>query len=214
MKINEIITENQAGVRQSRLREFRDDDGGRRDGGGGEDPDFHSRGSWKLDTRHYNQAIDFYSLFGPTEYQDRWIKDPKTGEVTWEGWQQDDSDHDALGRSIPGELRKMAGFRWDNAAESPEDDAPGTGWYYAWSPDWGDIFKRGRDLEEWRPDRAWCEKTPVRKQGASNTSSCRSQGFTARDSEVRVRLGRAVQKIGDRRIKGRKYGGPLPDYSD
>lgn len=75
-------------------------------------------------------------------------------------------------------------------------------------------YGEDQDLEEWRPDRAWCEKTPVRKQGASNTSSCRSQGFTARDSEVRVRLGRAVQKIGDRRIKGRKYGGPLPDYSD
>ena len=148
MKINEIITENQAGVRQSRLREFRDDDDGRRDGGGGEDPDFHSRGSWKLDSRHYNQAIDFYSLFGPTEYQDRWIKDPKTGEVTWEGWQQDDSDHDALGRSIPGKLRKMAGFRWDDVEDTMDDDAPGTGWYYSWSPDWGDIFKQDRDPKD------------------------------------------------------------------
>jgi hypothetical protein len=69
------------------------------------------------------------------------------------------------------------------------------------------------DILEWRPSRAWCSKTPVARQGASNRSSCKSQGFTARDSKVRVRLGRSVQKIGDRRIKGRKYGGPLPDYS-
>jgi hypothetical protein len=133
-------------VGEDRLQEFRDDDDGRRDGGGGEDPDFHSRGSWKLDTRHYNQAIDFYSLFGPDEYEDRWVKDPRSGRVVaWEGWRRDLPDTDALGRSIPGKLRKMAGFRWDDVEDTMDDDAPGTGWYYSWSPDWGDIFKQDRE---------------------------------------------------------------------
>ena len=160
MKIRDILQEqgvreggrrvdNCVKVGEDRLQEFRDDDDGRRDGGGGEDPDFHSRGSWKLDTRHYNQAIDFYSLFGPDEYEDRWVKDPRSGRVVaWEGWRRDLPDTDALGRSIPGKLRKMAGFRWDDVEDTMDDDAPGTGWYYSWSPDWGDIFKQDRDPKD------------------------------------------------------------------
>lgn len=49
--------------------------------------------------------------------------------------------------------------------------------------------------------------------GASNLSSCKSQGLRARDSDVPAKVGKKRQKIGRRKIKGKKYGGPLPDYS-
>jgi len=49
--------------------------------------------------------------------------------------------------------------------------------------------------------------------GASAEASCRSQGKRRRDSRVKARIGGERQKIGARKIKGKKYGGPLPDYS-
>ncbi len=49
--------------------------------------------------------------------------------------------------------------------------------------------------------------------GASAEASCRSKGLRSRDSEVKVTIGKKRKKIGSRKIKGRKYGGPLPDWS-
>ena len=61
-------------------------------------------------------------------------------------------------------------------------------------------------------------KRPPHRRGASNSASCKSQGLIPRDSKVKVTLkskkGRKKRvKIGSRKIKGKKYGGPLPDYS-
>lgn len=52
--------------------------------------------------------------------------------------------------------------------------------------------------------------------GASNLSSCKSQGLRARDGNKSHKLGKSPKsrvKVGGKRIKGQKYGGPLPDWS-
>ena len=52
--------------------------------------------------------------------------------------------------------------------------------------------------------------------GASNLASCKSQGYRARDGEKSHLIGHSGTKVrikvGGKKIKGKKYGGPLPDY--
>jgi len=68
---------------------------------------------------------------------------------------------------------------------------------------------------EWQASKALCRSSrPNSKLGASALASCKSQG-------LRTRSGRKSHKItkdkrvtvGGMKIKGKKYGGPLPDYS-
>lgn len=49
--------------------------------------------------------------------------------------------------------------------------------------------------------------------GASNLASCKSQGLRGRKSKVRHTIKGKRQSIDGERIKGKKYGGPLPDWS-
>lgn len=52
--------------------------------------------------------------------------------------------------------------------------------------------------------------------GASNLSSCKSQGYRARDGKKSHKLGKSPKSrmtMGGKKIKGKKYGGPLPDWS-
>jgi hypothetical protein len=57
---------------------------------------------------------------------------------------------------------------------------------------------------------------PDHELGASNLASCKSQGLRARDGEKSHLITAGKRKVrvvvGGKRIKGRKYGGPLPDY--
>jgi hypothetical protein len=76
----------------------------------------------------------------------------------------------------------------------------------------------GRDLEIIeRASRALCTSSkPDSELGASNLASCKSQGLRARDGDKSHKLGKAAKsrvKVGGHRIKGNKYGGPLPDWS-
>ena len=53
--------------------------------------------------------------------------------------------------------------------------------------------------------------------GASNLASCKSQGLRARDGDKSHKLGRGPEsrvKVGGHKIRGKKYGGPLPDWPD
>ena len=53
--------------------------------------------------------------------------------------------------------------------------------------------------------------------GASNLASCKSQGLRARDGNKTHKLGKTKKsrvKVGGKKIKGKKYGGPLPDWSE
>ena len=56
---------------------------------------------------------------------------------------------------------------------------------------------------------------PDDELGASQLSSCKSQGLRARDGEKSHKLGKSPNsrtKMGGKKIKGKKYGGPLPDW--
>jgi hypothetical protein len=73
------------------------------------------------------------------------------------------------------------------------------------------------ELEEAKAPRALCKSsTPDEDLGASQLASCKSQGLRARDGEKSHKLGKSAKsrvKVGGKRIKGSKYGGPLPDWS-
>jgi hypothetical protein len=49
--------------------------------------------------------------------------------------------------------------------------------------------------------------------GASQLSSCKAQGLRKRDTKRKFRIGKSTQKINGKKVKGKKYGGPLPDWS-
>lgn len=73
------------------------------------------------------------------------------------------------------------------------------------------------DLEE-KASRALCKSTKSNKElGASNLASCKSQGFRAREGKKSHKLGKSSKSrvtVGGHKIKGKKYGGPLPDWSE
>ena len=49
--------------------------------------------------------------------------------------------------------------------------------------------------------------------GASQLSSCKSQGYRSRDGGKSHKVGSERIKVRGKKIKGKKYGGPLPDWS-
>ena len=71
--------------------------------------------------------------------------------------------------------------------------------------------------EEGKASRELCNSSkPDTDLGASQLASCKSQGLRARDGEKSHKLGKSPKSrvtVGGHRIKGRKYGGPLPDWS-
>lgn len=75
----------------------------------------------------------------------------------------------------------------------------------------------GSLAEHGKASRELCKSSkPDADLGASMLSSCKSQGLRARDGEKSHKLGKDKKsriKVGGHRIKGQKYGGPLPDWS-
>ena len=57
-----------------------------------------------------------------------------------------------------------------------------------------------------------CSK-PKSSLPASWVSSCKSQGKRKRTGKRDEKISGKTQKVAGKRIKGKKYGGPLPDYS-
>lgn len=77
-----------------------------------------------------------------------------------------------------------------------------------------EILTQEDDIEEWKASKALCQSPRSDSSlGASALSSCKSQGYRRRDSKVRHTIGKKRQSITGRKIKGKKYGGPLPDWS-
>jgi len=72
-------------------------------------------------------------------------------------------------------------------------------------------------LDEAKASRALCKSsTPNFKLGASQLASCKSQGLRSREGDKSHKLSKkkgSRTKVGGRKIKGKKYGGPLPDWS-
>lgn len=69
------------------------------------------------------------------------------------------------------------------------------------------------DLDE-KASRKLCLSTKTDAElGASNLSSCKSQGLRARDGKKSHKVGRKRITVGGKKIKGKAYGGDLPDWS-
>jgi len=75
----------------------------------------------------------------------------------------------------------------------------------------------GTELQEnGRASVALCNSSkPNSELGASNLASCKSQGLRAREGKKSHKLGKSKKsrvKVGGHKLKGHKYGGPLPDW--
>lgn len=77
-----------------------------------------------------------------------------------------------------------------------------------------ELLTEDADIEEWKASKELCRSSRSDSSiGASALSSCRSQGLRARKSKVKHTIGKKRKKITGKKIKGKKYGGPLPDWS-
>ena len=62
--------------------------------------------------------------------------------------------------------------------------------------------------------RALCTSgKPDSALGASNLASCKSQGYRSREGGKSHKIGSERVKVRGKKILGKKYGGPLPDWS-
>lgn len=71
------------------------------------------------------------------------------------------------------------------------------------------------DLDEKASRKLCLSTTPNSELGASNLASCKSQGLRAREGNKSHKLGRSPKsrvKVGGHKLKGKKYGGKLPDW--
>jgi hypothetical protein len=68
-------------------------------------------------------------------------------------------------------------------------------------------------IPEGKPSKSYCRNTPKSKMGSSAKASCKSRGLIARDGKKSHKVGNKRVKVGGRNLKGKKYGGPLPDWS-
>jgi hypothetical protein len=77
-----------------------------------------------------------------------------------------------------------------------------------------ELFTRDEDIEEWKASKELCKSPRSNGSlGASALASCKSQGFRRREGGKSHKVGDTRTKVGGRKIKGKKYGGPLPDWS-
>lgn len=78
------------------------------------------------------------------------------------------------------------------------------------------IEGRDGEIEEWKASRALCKGSkPNSSIGASALASCKSQGFRRREGNKSHKLGQSKNSrvtVGGKKLKGKKYGGRLPDY--
>jgi hypothetical protein len=75
---------------------------------------------------------------------------------------------------------------------------------------------RGREqaVSEGPASRRLCTSSrPNSKLGASQLSSCKSQGYRKREGKMSYNIGGRPTRSAGKEIRGKKYGGPLPDWS-
>jgi hypothetical protein len=69
-------------------------------------------------------------------------------------------------------------------------------------------------LEEAKASAKLCKSSRSNASlGASALASCKSQGYRRREGNKSHKVGTTRKKVGGKKIKGKKYGGPLPDWS-
>ena len=77
-----------------------------------------------------------------------------------------------------------------------------------------EIFTSEDDIEEWQASKELCRSSrPNSSLGASALASCKSQGLRTRSGRKSHKVAKKRVTVGGKKIKGKKYGGPLPDYS-
>ncbi len=78
-----------------------------------------------------------------------------------------------------------------------------------------ELFDPEQDVDEAGPaSRKLCTSgRPDSALGASQLASCKSQGYRSRDGGKSHKIGQERIKVRGKKIKGKKYGGPLPDWS-
>ena len=80
-----------------------------------------------------------------------------------------------------------------------------------------EVLTDEQDILDWQASRSLCKSSkPDSAIGASALASCKSQGYRRRDGNKSHKLGKKSSsrvKVGGKKIKGKKYGGPLPDWS-
>jgi hypothetical protein len=69
------------------------------------------------------------------------------------------------------------------------------------------------DLDEKASRKLCASQKSDAELGASNLASCKSQGLRARDGKKSHLMGKTRKTVGGKKIKGKRYGGPLPDWS-
>ena len=79
-----------------------------------------------------------------------------------------------------------------------------------------ELLTEESELADWQASRSLCKSSkPNSAIGASALASCKSQGYRRREGNKSHKLssekGSRV-KVGGKKIKGKKYGGPLPDW--
>lgn len=68
------------------------------------------------------------------------------------------------------------------------------------------------DIEEAKPSKAYCKTTPRKDMSASWKASCKSQGHISREGKKSHKIGHERTTVDNKIIKGKAYGGPLPDW--
>ena len=69
-------------------------------------------------------------------------------------------------------------------------------------------------IEEAQATAKLCKSSrPDSSIGASALSSCKSQGYRMRSGRKSHKIGKNRVTVGGKKIKGKKYGGPVPDWS-
>jgi hypothetical protein len=80
-----------------------------------------------------------------------------------------------------------------------------------------EILNTEQDVEEAKPSKSYCKDTPASDMSASWLASCKSRGHKERSGKKSHKLGKGKKagrvEVGGKTIKGKKYGGPLPDWS-
>jgi len=62
------------------------------------------------------------------------------------------------------------------------------------------------------PEKLCKSRVPDDQLGASQLASCKSQGLRARDSGDSYTIGGKKVKLRGKKIRGKKYGGPIPAH--
>jgi hypothetical protein len=78
-----------------------------------------------------------------------------------------------------------------------------------------ELLEGEQDLEDWAATASLCKSSRSSASlGASALASCKSQGFRKRSHKRKFKLKAKGPRssVENKKVKGKKYGGPLPDY--